>query len=129
MLDGLENLSDEEIAQKVQANDTDAFGVLVFRYEDKMLRYARRFLFDYHDSEDVVQNVFIKAFTNINSFDYKRKFSPWLYRIAHNEFISTIRKNKLEAIPFFDPDTLFPHPVSEKATDDLILEKEQKEMI
>ena len=84
MLDGLENLSDEEIAQKVQANDTDAFGVLVFRYEDKMLRYARRFLFDYHDSEDVVQNVFIKAFTNINSFDYKRKFSPWLYRIAHN---------------------------------------------
>ncbi len=124
-----DELTDEEIVKKVQTGDVDIFGVLVLRYEAKMMRYANRFLFNYHDSEDVVQNVFIKAFTNINSFDTDKAFSPWIYRIAHNEFISTIRKNKLEAIPFFDPDTLFPHPVAAEATDDLILAKEQKEIV
>jgi len=123
------DLADEEIVKKVQAGNTDLFGVLVVRYESKMMRYAGRFLFNYHDSEDVVQNVFIKAFTNINSFDTTKRFSPWIYRIAHNEFISTIRKNKLEAVPFFDPDTLFPHPVAEESTDDLVLLNEQKEFI
>ncbi len=129
MNDGLDKLSDEEIVRQVQSGNTDMFGVLVLRYEAKMMRYARRFLFDYHDSEDVVQNVFIKAFTNINSFDISKSFSPWIYRVAHNEFISTIRKKKLEAVPFFDPDTLFPHPVAEDATDSFVLEKEQRELI
>lgn len=122
-------LADEEIAKKVQAGDTDAFGILVIRYEPKLIRYAGRFLFNYQDSEDLIQNVFIKAFTNINSFDLEKKFSPWIYRIAHNEFISTIRKKKLEAVPFFDPDTLFPHPVANESTDNFVLQSEQRELV
>jgi len=129
MNDSLDKLSDEEVVRQVQSGNTDMFGVLVLRYEAKMMRYARRFLFNYHDSEDIVQNVFIKAFTNINSFDIDKAFSPWIYRVAHNEFISTIRKKKLEAVPFFDPDTLFPHPVAEGSTDSFVLEKEQRELI
>lgn len=111
--------TDEEIALSVQNGDAGAFGILVERYVPKMIRYAKKFLFGYHDAEDLVQEVFIKAYANIQSFNTKRPFSPWLYRIAHNEFVNAIKKKGREPIYFFDPDTLLPHlsslqtPVSE----------------
>ena len=84
--------TDEQIAQAVQKGDSSAFGLLVERYEPKLLRYAKKFLFDYEDGKDIVQEVFIKAYSNIQSFDSGRSFSSWIYRIAHNEFINAIRK-------------------------------------
>jgi RNA polymerase sigma-70 factor (ECF subfamily) len=104
--------TDEEIASNVQKGDIQQFGELVIRYEVKMKRYARKFLFGYHDSQDMVQDVFLKAYTNIRGFDTTRKFSSWLYRIAHNEFINAIKKKGHEPLAFFDTDTLFPHPVA-----------------
>jgi RNA polymerase sigma-70 factor (ECF subfamily) len=117
--------TDEEIAGLVQAGNSEQFAALVERYDQKMMRYARKFLFGYHDSEDMVQDVFLKAYTNIQSFDVKRKFSPWLYRIAHNEFINAIKKKGREPLPFFDPDTIFPHPIS---TDNLEEDLGKKQM-
>ena len=110
-------LSDEEIAVRVQKGDTDAFGEIVERYAKKLERYARKFLFDRDDSDDLVQEVFIKAFINIQSFTVTRRFSPWLYRIAHNEFMNALQARKRHALPFFDPDTLFPHPVAQETAD------------
>lgn len=104
--------SDEEIVSALQNGDIQQFGLLVERYEAKMMRYAKKFLFGYHDGQDLVQEVFIKAYVNIQAFDAKRKFSPWLYRIAHNEFINAIKRKGHEPINSFDPDTLFPHPVA-----------------
>lgn len=52
-----QDLADEEIAKLVQQGDAQSFGLLVERYEQKMLRYARRFLFGYQDGEDLVQEV------------------------------------------------------------------------
>ncbi len=109
--------TDEEIAVLVQRGDTEPFGELVTRYEQKMLRYARKFLLGKEDAEDRVQNVFLKAYENIRSFDATRRFSPWLYRIAHNEFINAIKKKGKEPLPFFDPDILFPHPISSETAD------------
>ncbi len=121
--------SDEDIVREVQTGTTDAFGVLVERYEDKMKRYARRFLFGYEEAEDLVQEVFLKAYTNIYSFDSTRKFSSWLYRIAHNEFINAIKKKGREPVPFFDPDSLFPHPIASEQTDGEITKKETTEQL
>jgi len=104
--------TDEEIAFGVQKGDVQLFGTLVERYEAKLQRYAKKFLFGYHDSQDVVQDVFLKAFSNIRGFDTNRKFSSWIYRIAHNEFINAIKKRGHEPLTFFDSDTLFPHPVA-----------------
>lgn len=121
--------SDEELAQNVQAGESRAFAVLVERYEAKILRYARKFLFNNEDSEDIVQEVFIKAYTNIQSFDVSKRFSPWLYRIAHNEFINNLKKKGREPIPFFDADTLWPHPASPDAADKDLDREEMKQMI
>jgi RNA polymerase sigma-70 factor, ECF subfamily len=121
--------SDEAIVQKVQQGDTEAFGLLVERYEQKIKRYARRFLFAAHDAEDLTQEVFLKAYVNIQSFDAARRFSPWLYRIAHNEFINAIKKRRNEPVPFFDPDTLFPHPVAAERPDREMDQRELKTLL
>ncbi len=110
----INQLTDEEIARRVQSGEVEPFGALVERYEAKMMRYAKRFLFNYNDIEDLIQNVFLKAYVNIKGFDRSRKFSSWLYRIAHNEFINAIKKKGKEPLPFFDPDTIFPHPVAKE---------------
>jgi RNA polymerase sigma-70 factor (ECF subfamily) len=121
--------SDEIIAQAVQAGDIHIFGLLVERYEEKLLRYAKRFLFGYEDAEDMVQEVFIKAYRNIQSFDVSRSFNSWIYRIAHNEFINAIRKNGREPLSFFDPDTLFPHPIAKEQPEKALQDSELKNML
>ncbi len=105
--------TDEELAAKTQRGDQAAFEVLFKRYEDKILRYGKRFLYRYEDVEDAVQDVFVKAYINIQSFTVTRKFSTWLYRIAHNTFINVIKKKGREPLSFLDFDTLIQLPVAD----------------
>ncbi len=99
-------MTDEQLAKKVQGGDAQAFASLVERYEQKMLRYTRKLIFNTSEVEDVVQEVFIKAYTNIQSFDTKRQFSPWLYRIAHNTIVNFIRKSSRSPVRYFDFESL-----------------------
>lgn len=90
----IEHKTDEEIAEIVP-QDSDVFGVLIRRYEDRLMRYVFRIGGGSRESvEDVVQNIFIKAYINIQSFRKGQKFSSWLYGIAHNECIDYWRRNK-----------------------------------
>jgi RNA polymerase sigma-70 factor (ECF subfamily) len=106
--------TDEEIARLVQSGDIDLFGKLIERYEEKIKRYGRKFLKGIEDIEDVVQDVFIKAYENIQSFDIKKKFSSWLYRIAHNEFVNALKKHKKKPLSFFELDIILPHSSAEE---------------
>src|ERR1043166_6670972 len=102
--------TDEQIALAVQAGTTERFGELIERYEAKLLRYVRKFLLDPEDAQDIVQDTFIKAYENLQSFDASRRFSPWIYRIAHNEFVNALKKKQSRRTMFtIDFDTLFPH--------------------
>ncbi len=125
----MEELPDETIARQVQNGDIKAFKTLVERYEPKMLRYAKRFVFGYEDAQDAVQDIFIKAYRNIKSFDTDRRFSPWIYRIAHNELINLIKKKGREPVSFFDPDTLFPHPATESTPQNDLEEKQLRQAL
>ena len=106
--------TDEELAKLVQQGNSTSFDVLVERYEQKLLRYGNKFLYNYEDVEDAVQEVFLKCYKNIQSFNTKKRFSPWIYRVAHNTFINIIRKNKREPLSFFDPDTFFARSIKAK---------------
>ncbi|MFA6495139.1 MAG: sigma-70 family RNA polymerase sigma factor [Candidatus Paceibacterota bacterium] len=119
-------MSDEEIVKKVQSGDAERFGVLVERYEARLHRYAKKFLLDGDEGADAVQEAFIKAYVNIQSFDAARKFSSWIYRIAHNECINAIKKKRGKitlSLPDFD--VLLPHLVAQETTSD---EMERKQM-
>ena len=121
--------TDEEIAALVQKGDVESFGLLVERYEPRMLRYGRKFLADREDIRDLVQEAFIKAYINIKSFDVKKNFSPWLYRIAHNEFINAVKKKSRLPILFFDLDVLWPQLSSDLSANDEVGKQEIKDML
>lgn len=122
--------TDESIALEVQGGKSELFGELVERYEAKLLRYARKFLLDPEDAQDIVQDVFIKAYENLQSFDVTRKFSPWIYRIAHNEFVNALKKRESRRTAFaIDFDTLFPYLQAADTADSAALERDTRETL
>lgn len=117
--------TDEEVCVAVQKGDHDRFGVLVERYEKKLLRYGRKFLANQEDREDIVQDVFINAYQNIQSFDASQRFSPWIYRIAHNAFVNGLKRKERSPFALVDFDTVLLHAVAE---DQGVNETEMREM-
>lgn len=117
--------TDEQLARLVQEGDEDAFGVLMERYSGKLLRYGHRFLASDDDISDVVQDVFISVYENIRDFDSTRRFSPWIYRIAHNAFVNTLRDKARGPVFGVEFDRVVPHVVYENPDED---EKEKEEM-
>jgi len=118
-------MSDEALARIVQQGDADAFGVLMERYEAKLKRYGTKFLSNPEDVGDLVQDAFVRAYQNIQSFDASLRFSPWMYRIAHNEFVSALRKRSRSPVLSVDFDALVSHPAYD---DPAPREREQKDM-
>jgi RNA polymerase sigma-70 factor (ECF subfamily) len=127
MSEPTEKITDEAIAARVQAGDEEVFGELIARYQAKLSRYARKFLLDPDDAKDIVQDIFIKSYQNIQSFDVSRRFSPWIYRIAHNEFVNALKKRQSRRTVFtIDFDTLFPHLTAPDTADSGALERDTR---
>ena len=121
----MERETDEQIAARVQHGEGELFGEIIERYQAKLLRYARKFLVDPDDGEDIVQDIFVKTYQNLQSFDTSRSFSPWIYRIAHNEFVNALKKRANHQIVFaFDIDTLFPNLTAPDTADSEAMERD-----
>jgi len=90
----IEKLTDEELV-RLSVGNKNYFYYLIKRYEKKLLRYINRISDITHpESEDILQDIFIKVYCNLNGFNQKLKFSSWIYRIAHNEIINFYKKSK-----------------------------------
>jgi RNA polymerase sigma-70 factor (ECF subfamily) len=88
------NRTDQELVV-LTLKQKEYYKYLVERYEGKLLRYIIRLSgVRREDAKDVLQEVFIKTYQNLNDFDDRLKFSSWIYRIAHNETITYLRKVK-----------------------------------
>jgi RNA polymerase sigma-70 factor (ECF subfamily) len=100
-MEELSELSDEELVDYVRTKDQEVYRVLVLRYQEKLIRYAKYLTRDEMKAADVVQNSFIKAYINLNNFKNKLKFSSWVYRIVHNEAVNELKRYKNE-LPILD---------------------------
>jgi RNA polymerase sigma-70 factor (ECF subfamily) len=121
--------TDEELAGQVQSGNKAVFSQLITRYEEKLTRYARRFLSDSEDVRDVVQDIFIKTYVNIQAFDNDRRFSPWIYRIAHNELVNVYKKRKRERLSYVDLEVVFPFLRAKEKTDTEVRDAETKKLL
>lgn len=92
MMDPLE-LSDEQIIEVVRSEDQRLYSEIIKRYQNKLSHYLRKFVYNPDELEDVLQVVFIKTYRNLFNFNTHKKFSSWIYKIAHNEAINHIKKN------------------------------------
>jgi len=89
------NKTDEQVVVLTLKNQ-DYYLCLMKRYEDKLLNYILKISnTSREDAEDILQEVFIKAYQNLNDFDLNFTFSNWIYSIARNTTISAFRKKKV----------------------------------
>ncbi len=84
--------SDEELMLRFRRGETEVFGGLVRRYERELYGYLRRYLGDESLAEDVFQNTFLQVYLKSDQYEAGRPFRPWLYTIATNQAIDSLRR-------------------------------------
>ncbi len=93
-MDDLKDKRDEELIVEILENP-NYFEIIIFRYKDKLFHYIRRISgLKNEDIEDLLQDIFISAYQNLNSFRKELSFSAWIYRIAHNKTINFWKKHE-----------------------------------
>ena len=119
----MNNYNEEEIIDQLQDPQLqrDAFGKVVRHYSEQLYWQIRRMVLSHDDTNDLLQNTFIKAWNNLDYFRGEARLSTWLYRIALNESLNFLNKqralnqlslddaeaaalSKLESDPYFDGD-------------------------
>ena len=75
---------DEDLARRCIEDDEQAFAELVFRYQDALLRLARRFAANPEDAEDLAADIFVRVWERRRQYDPRRPFRPWLYQVGTN---------------------------------------------
>jgi RNA polymerase sigma-70 factor (ECF subfamily) len=92
-----EQLQDLELVRRSQAGDTEAFGQLITKYRAKIFAMVYGMVSNEHDARDLAQEAFLKAWQSIGRFQRRSSFYTWLYRIAINVTICSLRrKSSLE---------------------------------
>lgn len=121
----MEGYSDEQILSffRDPSSRNMAFNQLVKKYQKRLYNHIRRMVIDHDDTDDVLQNTFIRVYTYLESFKGESQLFTWMYRIATNESLSFLKKKrtrfflpivdvehtlagKLEADPYFQGDAI-----------------------
>jgi RNA polymerase sigma-70 factor (ECF subfamily) len=99
-------ISEELLVEQLQSSSTQAraFEMLINAYKEKLYWHIRRIVLNHDDTDDVLQNTFIKVFKNINKFKGDSKLYSWMYRIATNEAL-TFLKTKSRKLGITDSET------------------------
>lgn len=82
------------MAQKELPYNTHAFEILINRHQGKIFSVSMAILKDYHFAEDATQNAMLRIFHYLKTFKNESSFFTWAYRIAYNESLQIINKNK-----------------------------------
>ncbi len=90
----MNEIPDNSIIERVKKGDKEMFGILVERYGDRIFSYFMRFLGDRDEALNLTSEVFLKAFNGIKKFKENKPFFPWLIKIARNEGINFLNKNR-----------------------------------
>ena len=102
----MEKFGEKEIVGRLRNPRTQkqAFEQVVAAYSQQIYWQIRRMVLSHEDANDLLQNTFIKAWTNLDAFRAEARLSTWLYRIAWNECLTFLQKQRLEGDPYFSGD-------------------------
>jgi len=89
-------VEDRDLIEQALRDHVEAYNLLVSRWEKRIYNYLLRLVKNREDALDLSQDAFLKAYQNLRKLDDPGRFAPWLYRIAHNEAYSYLRKNRPE---------------------------------
>ena len=97
-------IEDVDIVRRVLAGEEDLFGILVRRYQARVVSHVARMVGNRDDALDLSQEIFLKVFQALDRFNPAFKFSTWLFRIAGNASIDHLRKRRPRTVPLETPD-------------------------
>lgn len=86
------NLSENEIIERIHAGEKELYEILVRRNNQKLFRVIRSYLSDESEIEDIMQNAYLKAFEKLHQFKQNSSFSTWLIRIGINETLARLNE-------------------------------------
>ena len=89
-------VEDRDLIGQARRDNVEAYNLLVSRWEKRIYNYLLRLVKNREDALDLAQDVFLKAYQNLRKLEDADRFAPWIYRIAHNEAYSYLRKNRPE---------------------------------
>jgi RNA polymerase sigma-70 factor (ECF subfamily) len=90
----LQQLSDEEVVERVLAGEVELFEILMRRYNQRLYRVARAILVDDAEAEDVMQDAYVRAYSHLGQFAGRSSFATWLTRIAVHEALARARRGR-----------------------------------
>jgi RNA polymerase sigma-70 factor (ECF subfamily) len=90
-------VEDRDLIAKARRGDVEAYNLLVSRWEKRVFNYLLRLVNHREDALDLSQDVFLKAYQNLPRLEDPAKFAGWLFRIAHNEAYSLLRRRRPDA--------------------------------
>lgn len=99
----LAGLPDERLVDEALAGDRDAFGTLVMRHQRGLVNYIFRLIGSRDLAMDLAQEVFMKVYVSLDSFDPRYRFTTWLYRIASNSAIDQLRRKQPRTLSLSQP--------------------------
>ena len=100
---------DSKVIERVLNGETEAFNILIRRWEKPIYNFIVRMIGDRDEGMDICQDCFMKAYRELRTLKDRDRFSSWLYQIAHNACLSRIRKDHGKKWVELDPDTKSPH--------------------
>lgn len=98
---------EEEVVKRLRNPETqrDAFSQVVAAYNEKLYWQIRKMVLSHEDANDILQNTFLKAWANLDNFRGEAKLSTWMYKIAINESITFLNKQRaINNVPLDDTD-------------------------
>ena len=97
-------MSDEQLLDLLRKSETRRYGfdLLVRQYQKRIYRHVRHLVISHDDTDDIVQNVFLKAWNNLSTFREEARLYTWLYRIATNEALSHLKSKRLKMFLSFN---------------------------
>ena len=111
-------VDDKQLVERALAGSEDAYREIVERYQRPIYSLVVRMVRDPSMAEDLAQDVFCKAFKALGTFDRTRKFSSWLFKIAHNSAIDQLRKRRISTISLETDDAESDDPLRRYADPD-----------
>jgi RNA polymerase sigma-70 factor, ECF subfamily len=103
-------VEDRDLIEKARRGDVEGYNLLVSRWEKRVFNYLLRLVSNREDALDLSQDVFLKAYQNLPKLDDVNRFPAWLFRIAHNEAFSLLRKRRPDAELIGEPRRPDPGP-------------------
>jgi RNA polymerase sigma-70 factor (ECF subfamily) len=82
------------LIEQAQRGDPHAFSALMDLYRERLIRLGLHMIGSVEDAQDLCQETFVRVYRALGSFDRRRAFTPWIYRIAHNVILDFLRRKK-----------------------------------